>query len=96
MQYFVYIRRRGKVRIVWDAILPGFIPDRVMDLITADSARDVLGICDGCESACNCHVMRLEPSLSNRHGCGDVYSHLCPILFHDVFKPSAWQVAELS
>lgn len=96
MQYFVYIRRRGRLLTVRDSVLPGIIPEHVMELMTADSARDVLGICDGCESSCNCHVMRLEPARSNRHGCGDVYSHLCPILFHDVFKPLSWSVAELS
>ena len=96
MHYFVYIRRRGKLRLVRDSILDGIVPERVVELMVANTVRDELGLCDGCEVASSCHVMRLERLPCPRSGCGEVYSHLCPILFHDVFKPRSWQVAELS
>ena len=85
MHYGITLRRRGGEPYWYrEAILDGLVPQRVVDLMVANTVDDELGLCRLCDVQGNrCHVI-LEPSGVK----------LCPVLFHEVFRP-AWRVADV-
>ena len=84
MHYWLWLRdRSGQRRVRSDSVLPGTVPDRVMELLTADFA-DSMGLCRECPLACRCHV--IETDSGNK---------FCTILFHDTVRPS-WHVQDVA
>lgn len=93
IQYQVMVWRKGEPTLVEDALLPGLIPDRVLQLMVDQFVDREMGLCTGCEVACHCHVLVFDVAKSNRHQ--DVFTKLCPILFHDAVRPLSWKVEDL-
>jgi hypothetical protein len=97
MTYEVVLRRGGRVIFFRDYFLDGFVPTHVIDMMWDRFVDEELGLCKDCHDvACRCHVMQLCEELD----CGGekpatVYRKLCPILFHDAFKPP-WKIKELA
>jgi hypothetical protein len=88
MHYMVIVRdRKGEPFWLHEDLLDGLVPDRVIDLMTCEVAED-FGLCAICESGGRrCHVMLwIAPHC---------YAKYCPVLWHDVFKPTTWKVEEL-
>lgn len=76
-------KRNGDWYYLHDYILPGIIPDYVLEMMHDQFVRKEIGLCEGCEVAYHCHVIE-EPSGRK----------FCPVLFHDAVKPS-WKIEDL-
>ena len=92
--YSVHIRRANTVMLIDEASL--FIPDNVLKNMTGTKCKE-LGLCDGCEMHCKCHVVVWHATgkyhdNGNPQELGHIY---CPVLFHDAVKPTSWKVNEL-
>lgn len=84
MQYSIMLRRRDRVFWYYDSILPGIVPDRVIDMMVCRFVEEQLGLCAHCDAhGSRCHVIE-EPSGRK----------LCPVLFHDAVHPP-WRVCEV-
>jgi len=88
MNYGVIVRdKQGHPEWFYDGILPGFIPDTVLDMMVADFVDETLNLCRLCDAeGRRCHV--IDFTNGGRK--------LCPILFHDALKPKAWRVENLA
>jgi hypothetical protein len=89
MTYEVVLRRKNSVIFFKDYCLDGLVPPHVMDMMLFTFVNEELGLCEKCEVACQCHVM--QPLEEGPH----CYRKLCPVLFHDAFKPP-WKIEELA
>ena len=90
MTYFVNVRdKQHKVRHVEESILDGIIPQHVIDLMLDRVVDEDLQLCRICDvQGRRCHVMVwIKPH---------TYAKYCPILWHDIFKPRSWTVADLA
>jgi hypothetical protein len=76
-------KRVGDWYFLYDYILPGLIPEHVLEMMRATYVREQLGLCHDCQVAYQCHVIE--------HPTGRKY---CPVLFHDAVKP-AWRIEDL-
>jgi hypothetical protein len=83
----VVVRRRGWPVWITETIIDGlFCPDHIVELMYLSVCREI-GLCDNCEVAYKGHVgLRIGDHTEKL---------LCPVLFHDIFKPS-WEVKELA
>lgn len=63
--------------------------------MTSRSAED-LGLCRDCSVATHRNVMVLDETSARRGPWHECFRHYCPVLFHDVFRPRTWKVAELA
>lgn len=90
MRYMVHLWRDDDLVIFEEALLPGFIPDAVVDMMRCERVERDLKLCRhvGCQQAYHCHVLL---ATKDPH----TYEKLCPVLFHDVVKPE-WKVEELA
>ena len=88
MQYAIWLRSKRTGEPVWheDSILPGIVPDHVLDLMITGVIRE-LGMCWQCPLAGHCHIMVHVPGESGMPG-------LCTVLFHDAVKPE-WKLEEV-
>lgn len=88
MHYEVAIQSKDGPLWIEDDLLPGFIPQHVLDLMV-DQVVESLGLCHDCPVAEHCHVLvPVSPE-------SDTYTKLCPVLFHDAIKPGSWTVEDL-
>lgn len=83
----VKVKGQQEAHWVYDAILPGLIPDRIFDLMEARFVEEELDLCKLCDvEGARCHVIQEDPEHRGRK--------LCPILFHDAVQP-AWRVEDI-
>jgi hypothetical protein len=90
MQYAVWLHKGDDLIWFEESLLPGFIPDHVIDMMRCERVERDLKLCHHvkCEQAYHCHVlMRVE-------GDDHTFDKLCPVLFHDIVKPD-WELSEL-
>jgi hypothetical protein len=80
-------RQKGH-RFHQEDLLDGIVPDHVIDLMSREVVRDDLKLCEICESeGARCHILLwIAPN---------TYAKYCPVLWHDVFKPTSWKVKDL-
>ena len=90
MHYMVLVRdRRGEPRWLAEYQLDGLVPEDTIAHMKCDVVDRELGLCGICESrGCRCHI--LVPT--ERAGA---YGKFCPVLWHDVFRPTSWRVEDL-
>jgi hypothetical protein len=83
--YWITLKnRRGEPRVFRGSLLPGFVPQRVIDLMLCEVVEDVLDLCRLCDvQGQRCHVIE--------EGTGRKY---CPVLFADAVRPG-WAVADV-
>lgn len=86
MYYWIWLRKKGEIKLFQDSILDIF-PKRTIDLMEFNKVPEKVGMCDNCNLNCHCHVMEEIKK--------DTYRLLCPILFHDVVKPP-WKLSEIN
>ena len=88
MNYGVLVKNAKKgPQWIFDGILPGFIPENVLDMMVDTFVEKTLGLCRLCDAqGRHCHVIDFT------HGG----RKLCPVLFHDAVKPGAWTVEALA
>lgn len=85
MQYSIILQGKNKDPEWFNyALLPGFIPEHVLNMMEALFVGRELGLCHDCPMACSCHVIWWDKSYN--HG-----KKLCTILFHDAVKPK-WKL----
>ena len=69
-----------------DVILPGLFPDATFDAMECQVVES-LGLCAKCTEQCfHCHILDWIGEYRARK--------LCPILFHDVVRPT-WKLSEI-
>jgi hypothetical protein len=80
--------RRGNAKWLKEYLLDGLIPEETISHMKCEMA-DELGLCAICDSGgARCHV--LVPVAPHS------FAKYCPVLWHDVFKPSTWKVENLT
>jgi len=69
-------------------LLDGIVPEHVIELMSLESVRDELKLCDLCDvQGARCHILVwIAPH---------TYKKYCPVLWHDVFKPRSWKVEDI-
>jgi hypothetical protein len=94
--YEVVLRRGGKIIFFKDYYLDGLVPHHVIDMMWDRFVDEELGLCENCHEVSNkCHVMQPNGELDYGNPKPvTVYRKLCPVLFHDAFKPP-WKIREL-
>lgn len=84
-KYIVYVVRDDEPMYISDSILTD--KTRAVENTRCDIVMRI-GICESCPSrGAICHVL---VQVSSRE-----YAKYCPILFHDVIKPSNWSPVEI-
>jgi hypothetical protein len=89
MVYEIILRKRDK--IVWhqESLLPFMYNEALIDGMRAEFL-DKEGYCKACDvKGSRCHVM-----IPDRDGDPDTWEKLCPVMFHDVFKPK-WKIKDI-
>ena len=89
MRYYINLKK-GTFE---DYFLPGIIPERVLQLMEANTVDEQLGLCAKCDvHGIRCHVMVQIPEDETHYE--EAYKKICPVLFHDVVKPK-WKVSQV-
>lgn len=85
MHYWINLYdKKGQVTVYEDAILPGLVPDNVVDMMVDSFVDRELDLCRLCDvKGCRCHVIEIPTGRK-----------LCPVLFKDAFNP-AWEVEDI-
>ncbi len=89
-EYDVYLNRPDGYIIFTDYI-PDEIPDHVLDLVCDQNVNKKLDVCKNCPySGIITHVLIKDET----NVYSNAYKKYCPILFHDLVKPS-WTVEDV-
>jgi hypothetical protein len=88
MTYSVTVKAKtyaqdGEWTWLYEPLLPGFIPGRVLDMMEVRFVEDELRLCRECEMACKCHVIEFPGGRK-----------LCTVLFHDAVRPR-WRLKDV-
>ncbi len=86
MHYWIYLKKKGELILFEDSLLPIY-PQRTIDLMEFNKVPTKIGMCHECNLDTRCHVMEEIDK--------GTYRSLCPILFHDVVKPS-WKLKDIN
>jgi hypothetical protein len=86
MHYWIFLTTKSGATVQFkDQILPGVVPDHVLDLMEAMFVEKELKLCKLCDvQGRRCHV--IDEATGRK---------LCPVLFVDAVKPP-WTVQEVA
>ena len=97
MTYGIILRDKRTGWPYWyhEALLDGFVPDRVLDMMGCRFVDEELDLCRLCDAeGRRCHV--IVSAILDEDGHEIVPGRkMCPVLFNDAVKPK-WKVEEIA